>query len=153
MAETHTIGIQMTQKELTKTFRMIWNWKKTFGLHGVYDSVVMVKWKIGQRNVMKKKWMRNVEVGSPWTVVKTTPTPPGNIGHWATTEPGFVTFFSTTVSGISSMLICHQFNPGLLAGVTLSVHSSFYCPFWTDKKWDFHDCMELLESNLMILTT
>ena len=28
---------------------------------------------------------------------KTTPTPPGNLGPWATTEPGFPEFFSTTL--------------------------------------------------------
>ena len=35
---------------------------------------------------------------------KTTPTPPGNPGPWATTEPGFPEFFSTTVPGIFSWL-------------------------------------------------
>ena len=35
---------------------------------------------------------------------KTTPTPPGNLDPWATTELGFSEFFSTTVPGISSWL-------------------------------------------------
>ena len=29
-------GIQMNQKELTKIFMMISNWKEPFGLHGLY---------------------------------------------------------------------------------------------------------------------
>ena len=29
----------MNQKELTKTFIMISNWKKTFGLHDLYKSI------------------------------------------------------------------------------------------------------------------
>ena len=32
------IGIQMKQKELTKTFMMISNWIKTFCLHGLYKN-------------------------------------------------------------------------------------------------------------------
>ena len=35
---------------------------------------------------------------------KTPPTPPGNLGPLATTEPGFPYFFSTTVPGIFSLL-------------------------------------------------
>ena len=30
---SNNIVIQMNQKELTKTFMMIWNWNKPFGLH------------------------------------------------------------------------------------------------------------------------
>ena len=29
----------MKQKELTKTFMMISNWKKAFGLHGLYKNI------------------------------------------------------------------------------------------------------------------
>ena len=29
----------MKQKELTKTFMMIYNWKNPFGLHGLYESI------------------------------------------------------------------------------------------------------------------
>ena len=32
---SHNIRIQMSLKELTKTFMMISNWKKSFGLHGL----------------------------------------------------------------------------------------------------------------------
>ena len=34
------VGIQMQQKNLAKTFMMILilNWKKTFGLHGLYKK-------------------------------------------------------------------------------------------------------------------
>ena len=32
---THNIGIQMNQKELTKTFMMVSNWKNLFGSHGL----------------------------------------------------------------------------------------------------------------------
>ena len=34
-----TIGIQMSRKELTKTFIMITNWIKPFGLHGLYKNI------------------------------------------------------------------------------------------------------------------
>ena len=33
----------MNQKELTKTFMMISNWKKTFGLHGFYKNIQRLK--------------------------------------------------------------------------------------------------------------
>ena len=33
------MGIQMTQKDLTKTFMMISNWTKPFGLHGIYKTI------------------------------------------------------------------------------------------------------------------
>ena len=33
------MGIQMKQKELTNTFMMISNWKKMFGLHGLYKDI------------------------------------------------------------------------------------------------------------------
>ena len=33
------IGIQMNQKELTKTFIMISNLKKIFGLHDLYNLI------------------------------------------------------------------------------------------------------------------
>ena len=39
---THDIGLQMKQKELTKTFMMISNWEKTFGLHGLYNKYFSV---------------------------------------------------------------------------------------------------------------
>ena len=32
-------GIQMNQKELTKTFMMISNWIKPFGLYGLYSAL------------------------------------------------------------------------------------------------------------------
>ena len=35
MAADPYIGIQMNQKQLTKTFMMIPNWRKTFGPHGL----------------------------------------------------------------------------------------------------------------------
>ena len=34
-SKTYNIGIQMMQKELTKTFMMFSNWKKPFSLHGL----------------------------------------------------------------------------------------------------------------------
>ena len=37
---THNIGIQMKWKELTKKFMMISNWKKRFGLHGLYKKIL-----------------------------------------------------------------------------------------------------------------
>ena len=37
-----TVGIQMKQKDLTKTFMMISNWKKPFSLHGFYNSALKV---------------------------------------------------------------------------------------------------------------
>ena len=33
MVVAHNIGIQMSQKELTKTFMMLLNWLKPFGFH------------------------------------------------------------------------------------------------------------------------
>ena len=37
---THSIGIQMKQKKLTKTFNMlISNWKETLGLSGLYNGI------------------------------------------------------------------------------------------------------------------
>ena len=32
------VGIQKNQKELIKTFMAILNWKKSFGLHGLYKN-------------------------------------------------------------------------------------------------------------------
>ena len=39
---THNVDIQMKQKELAKTFRIISNWKKTFGLHGLYKNMLVL---------------------------------------------------------------------------------------------------------------
>ena len=36
---THYICIQIKQKELTKTFKMISSWKKPYGLHGLYKII------------------------------------------------------------------------------------------------------------------
>ena len=36
---TPNIGIQMKRRELTKTFLMILNWKKPFGLHSLYKNI------------------------------------------------------------------------------------------------------------------
>ena len=33
------VGIQMSRKELTKTFMMILNWKTPFSLHGSYTNM------------------------------------------------------------------------------------------------------------------
>ena len=44
-AESRPIGIQMNQKELTKTFVMISNWEKPFGLHGLYKMIQRFKGK------------------------------------------------------------------------------------------------------------
>ena len=35
----HNIGVQLKKKELTKTFRMISNLKKTFWFHGLYENI------------------------------------------------------------------------------------------------------------------
>ena len=35
----YNIGIQMKRKELTKSFMMIQNWKKPFGLHGLNRNI------------------------------------------------------------------------------------------------------------------
>ena len=37
------IGIQMNQKDLTKTFMMIANWLKPFGLHSLYKNIQRFK--------------------------------------------------------------------------------------------------------------
>ena len=37
------MGIQMNRKELTKTFMMISNWKKTFGLQGFNKKIQRFK--------------------------------------------------------------------------------------------------------------
>ena len=40
MTETHDKNIQMKKKKLIKTFMMISNWKKHFGLHGLYKNIL-----------------------------------------------------------------------------------------------------------------
>ena len=37
------IGIQIKREELTKTFMMIYNWKKPFGLHGLFKNISALK--------------------------------------------------------------------------------------------------------------
>ena len=39
LKKIYKTGIQMNRKELTKTFMMISNWKKPFGLHGLYKAI------------------------------------------------------------------------------------------------------------------
>ena len=39
MAVESNISIQMKQKELTKTFMVISNWKKPFGFQGLYINI------------------------------------------------------------------------------------------------------------------
>ena len=40
----HTcVGIKMKQKELTKTFIMISNWKNPFGFYGLYKNMSALK--------------------------------------------------------------------------------------------------------------
>ena len=36
--KTHNIGFQMNWKEHTKTFKKVLNWKKIFGLHGLFKK-------------------------------------------------------------------------------------------------------------------
>ena len=43
----HTIGIQMKEKELTKTCMMTLNWKKPFGLL-VYIKIFQLTWKVSR---------------------------------------------------------------------------------------------------------
>ena len=45
VVDPYNIGSQMKRKELTKTFMMISNWKKHFGLHGLhnYSGAIRVK--------------------------------------------------------------------------------------------------------------
>ena len=76
---------------------------------------------------------------------KTTPTPLGNLGLWATTEPGFPEFFSTTVSGISSWLnVVFLYYPhgfmwkGENMKLILIHRSTAFMSFLTQKQCDCH---------------
>ena len=52
----YNIGIQMKQKELTKTFMMISNWRKLFGLHRLYRKYIFQRFKCGRVNTPKRWW-------------------------------------------------------------------------------------------------
>ena len=42
MAVDPYIGIQMNQKELTKTIMVISNWRKHFALHGLHEKFSII---------------------------------------------------------------------------------------------------------------
>ena len=85
--------------------------------------------------------IRSPPIDSNW---KTTPTPPGNLGPWATTEPGFPEFFSTTLPGIFSWLnIVFIYHPRIIwkkgeyetNNIPTSTASM---SFLIQKQWDCH---------------